>query len=575
MQTIAQKLIAFERTLNDAGVASLLGEFEGLRDAVIAQSKEMLRLSGRIKSLENQNKKLNADIKSKGAEIVRLRHELYGPSADTKTAPKKTDTGKNDEDGATNESTGTDSNDRDPKNHASKPPPKDKREGGRGPKNWGSLPRVEVPYHGPKECPCGCGGTIRSYKLQERLQVVPAFYYVAVTKVPKVRCRWRNGNEQMVSLPFQPNLLPGTDTGTTAIAHFITQRFGWGLPWYRIETMLRYAGLNVDRSKLIRQANGAARAVMGIYHALVDAILGDSLRVFVDETPIPLIRKGKGQTGTAYMYAVHRDDRPFGGNAPTATFFATRDTRAGYHIHDMFAGRSLIAQHDGYGGYAQFGRLGTALEHIVSAECWAHARRNFIKYYQTTGSDAAREIIDLIDELFRCEREINGLPPGLRKQERGKHQKPTVQKIFTRLEEIKSVELKSSKLGKAINYVLKRQESLSLFLENGHVDLDTNAVERQFKPIQMLRKNVYFMGSQEGGETWAVFSSLIETCKLNGIDPYRYFVWVFNELAAMFHRKAQPVMDYRKFLPWNSPENCTVGFKSDATDPCIGVPFAA
>ena len=310
-------------------------------------------------------------------------------------------------------------------------------------------------------------------------------------------------------------------------------------------------------------------------NALVEAILGNSLRVFVDETPIPIIVKGKGETGKAYMYAVHRDDRPFGGNVPTATFFATRDTRAGYHIEDMFAGRSLIAQHDGNRGYAQFGRVGTAVEHVVSAACWAHARRNFIKYYQSTGSESAREIIDLIDELFRFERDINGLSQGLRKQERGRHQRPIVQKILTRLEEIKPKELKNSKLGKAIEYMLKRQESLSLFPDNGHVDLDTNAVERQFKPIQMLRKNVYFMGSDEGGETWAVFSSLIETCKLNGVDPYRYLVWVFDELATLFHRKAQPVIDYRKFLPWNAPENCRVEFKSDVADQSNSVPFAA
>jgi transposase len=575
MQTITEKLNKFECMLNEGDVAVLLGEFEDLRDAVIAQSKEMLRLSGRIKSLENQNKKLNADLKAKDAEITRLRHELYAPSADTKTAPQKVDTDNSGEDGATNDATEAVQNNRDPKSYSANPPAKDKREGGRGPKDWSNLPRVEVPYEGPEECPCGCGGTIRGFKLQERLQVIPAVYYVAVTKVPRVRCRWRNGQEQMVSLPFAPSILPGTGTGTSAIAHFVTQRFGWGLPWYRIETMLRYAGLKVYRSTLMRQANAAARAVMGVYYALVEAILGNSLRVFVDETPVPIIREGKGQTGKAYMYAVHRDDRPFGGNAPTATFFVTRASRAGYHIHDMFAGRSLIAQHDGYGGYAQFGKRGTAVEHVVSAQCWAHARRNFIKYYQTTGSDTASEIIDLIDKLFHFEKEINGLPPCLRKQERGQHQKQTVQRIFSRLEEIKANELAKSKLGKAINYVLNRRESLSLFLENGHVDLDTNAVERQFKPIQMLRKNVYFIGSDEGGKTWAVFSSLIETCKLNDVDPYRYFVWLFDELANLFHRKAQPVIDCRMFLPWNAPETCKVGFQTDAESQNTVLPMAA
>lgn len=206
MQTITQKLAKFECMLTKVNDVVLWGEFEKLRDAVIAQGKEMLRLSGRIKSLENQNKKLNADIKAKDAEIIHLRHERNAPSADTKTAPKKKDTDKNDEGDATSEPTGADSNNRNPKHYSADPPSSDKRQGGRGPKDWSSLPRVEVPYDGPEECPCGCGGTVRSFKIQERLQFIPAVYYVAVTNVPRVRCRRRNGQEQMVSLPFTPSL---------------------------------------------------------------------------------------------------------------------------------------------------------------------------------------------------------------------------------------------------------------------------------------------------------------------------------------------------------------------------------
>ena len=95
------------------------------------------------------------------------------------------------------------------------------------------------------------------------------------------------------------------------------------------------------------------------------------------------------------------------------------------------------------------------------------------------------------------------------------------------------------------------------------MELDTNAVERQFKPIQNLRKNVYFMRSEEGGETWAVFSSLIETCKLNCVDPYKYLVWLFDEFARIFVRGTNTAIDHRDFLPWNAPAKCAVGFKED------------
>lgn len=380
----------------------------------------------------------------------------------------------------------------------------------------------------------------------------------------------------MKTMPFEPTLLPGTNMDSSVLAYHVTQRFAWGLPWYRIETMLRYAGWMAYRSTLMRQANRTADAIMGVYHALMESILGDSLRVFVDETPVPILRQGKGKTGKAYMYAIHRDDRPFGGNDPPATIYATRTSRAMSHIHDLFAGRSLIVHHDAYGGNGRFGRVGTAVANIVSVGCWTHARRNFIKYYDTTkndemGSASAAEIIELINMVYKHDGETWGWSPEERRDHRQKLCKPVVEKLLRRMEEIQSVISTGSTLNTAINYVLKRRESLTRFLDNGRMELDTNAVERQFKPVQMLRKNVYFMGSEEGGQTWAVFSSLIETCKLNGYDPYKYLVWLFDELALLFARKASPVIDYRKFLPWNAPEHCIAGMKQN----CAALPIAA
>ncbi|WP_160175162.1 IS66 family transposase [Ruegeria halocynthiae] len=173
--------------------------------------------------------------------------------------------------------------------------------------------------------------------------------------------------------------------------------------------------------------------------------------------------------------------------------------------------------------------------------------------------------------LYKHDGETWGWSPDKRRQYRQTHCKPVVDKLLRRMEEIQTTISTGSRLNTAINYVLKRRESLTRFLEDGRAELDTNAVERQFKSVQMLRKNVYFMGSDEGGETWAIFSSLIETCKLNGYDPYRYLVWLFDELSVLFARGASPVIDYRKYLPWNAPEQCKAGMKQEDED----VPQAA
>ncbi|KJZ17240.1 IS66 family transposase [Loktanella sp. S4079] len=533
-----------------------------------------------------QVKQLKAQIKERDERIARLKHDLWaksaenfepkdGPVAQDETGPDSTGQGNNVPD-AQKSSDGCGCG-KSPKNYAADPQKPKKASTGRGPTDWNCFDHFTLKYNGPLTCPCGCGGPPRSFNPEKRLHCRPVYYWVDVTYVPKFRCRYdHDGEERMKTMPFAATLLPGTNISSSVLAYHATQRYAWGLPWYRIETMMRYAGWMVYRSTLMRRANKTAEAIMGVYYALMESVLGDSIRVFVDETPIPILRPGKGKTGTAYFFAVHRDDQPFGGSLPPATLYTSRGSRAGYHVHDLFAGRSLIAHHDGYGGYGKFGTVGSAVENVVSVGCWTHSRRNFIKYYETTKSDgrgsaSAAEIIEMIDLIYKYDGETWGWSPEKRRRHRQEYCKPIIDKLRRRLDEIKATVSAGNRLTKAINYVLNRWDGLTRFLDDGRIELDTNAVERQFKPIQNLRKNVYFMGSDEGGQAWAVFSSLIETCKLNGVDPYKYLVWMFDELALLFGRGAQPVMDYRKFLPWNAPEKCAVGFKAEDE----GMPRAA
>ncbi|WP_205620496.1 IS66 family transposase, partial [Pseudodonghicola xiamenensis] len=105
----------------------------------------------------------------------------------------------------------------------------------------------------------------------------------------------------------------------------------------------------------------------------------------------------------------------------------------------------------------------------------------------------------------------------------------------------------------------KIQDSpLTLFLTDGRIDLDTNPVERQFKPIILQRKGSLFIGSEEGGQTWAAMSSLVETCKLNRVDTYRYFSWMIDDLAEMRTNNLDGDIDYSRYLPWNAPAHCKV-----------------
>lgn len=117
------------------------------------------------------------------------------------------------------------------------------------------------------------------------------------------------------------------------------------------------------------------------------------------------------------------------------------------------------------------------------------------------------------------------------------------------MQEIYAEILQKGSLGKAINYTLERWNSLTLFVEDGRIDLDTNPVERQFKPIILLRKGVLFIGSEEGGDTWAMMSSVVETCKLNRVDPYRYLVWMIDDLAEARTNYLDEDIDFSRYLP--------------------------
>ena len=105
-----------------------------------------------------------------------------------------------------------------------------------------------------------------------------------------------------------------------------------------------------------------------------------------------------------------------------------------------------------------------------------------------------------------------------------------------------------SSLGDAINYTMKLREGLKVFLTDGRVEIDNNPVENVIRPLALIRKNSLFAGSELGGEIWAILSSLVGTCKLNGVEPFAYFSWVFEKIALKM-----PLAEYHKLLPWHCP----------------------
>ncbi|MFT3690209.1 IS66 family transposase [Paenirhodobacter sp.] len=504
---------------------------------------DLLKASARVTHL-------TAEVKSLRKALKKANHRLYSPTADR--PPQKTDIAEVPQD--------TPVADEAPHAEPTQTTAIAKAarranayRGGRAPKTFGpGVEEREILIETPdRTCPCGCGGGIRGYDIDRTVECIPAQYYVAVRKYARYRCR---KEDRLIGTRFEARVLAQTGMSTSFLAQIICLRYAWYLPWFRQEQIMAAQGFRFQRSTMVRWAGRVAlEAFKPIYDLMLENLLAQSARLFMDETTVKQLSPGDGKTRTSYMYALHRDDRSFGGNLPPGTVYLSRRTRAMYNINQLLADRSLIVHHDGYRGYGHLGRLDTPYVNIMSVDCWAHVRRLFMDELKAEKSPHAVEIVDLIAELYSIEKPINGKAPDVRAEIRRRQSVPILNRIDSRLKELESNYLGKTDMGKAIRYVQDRWTGLTRFVENGYVDLDNNPVERQFKQTILLRNNALFIGSDEGGEAWAITSSLLQTCKLNRVDPHRYLVWVLEQVRAR-----KPRAEYAELLPWKAPLSCRI-----------------
>lgn len=504
---------------------------------------ELKRASGQITHLL-------IEVKALRKKLVKANQRMYGPKADKPSIP--------DPDAISDAESADEAEDpqrRAQKTEPAAPPSASKRKpphrGGRGQKNWGpGVEYREILHQTPDVlCPCGCGGTIIGYDTDYTPEVIPAQYYIAEHKYAKYRCRLKN---QIIGTRYEPKILPKTGMSTSFIAHAIYLRHTWFMPWNRQQEIMRQQGLHFDRSTLARWSGRVASVwLKHIYEAQVDNVLNQSIRLFMDETTVDQLDPGAGKVRKSQMFAIHRDDSSIGGNLPPCTVYFYRRTRAMEHVHDLLAGKSLIVHHDGHPIYGHLGRPDTPYADIVSVDCWAHVQRLFTDEIKAEKAPHAQEIVDLIGELYAVEKPIRGKPPLVRAAVRRRDSAPILARIRKRSRELEPQYLEKSDMGKAIRYVDKRWTGLTRFVEDGRIELDNNPVERQFKHTILLRNNVLFIGSEEGGEAWAILSSLAQTCKLNNVDFYRYLMWVFGRII-----EDRVNVDPASLLPWYAPAHC-------------------
>jgi transposase len=407
------------------------------------------------------------------------------------------------------------------------------------------LPRIDVTIE-PEDTNCPCCRSpmhVIGEEISQRLDVVPAQFRVIVTHRPKYACR--ACEQAVVQAPAPERLIKGGLPTEAMVAHVLVAKYAWHLPLYRQSQILRSQGLDIKRAILAFWVGYAATELEPVYLRMRELILASG-KIAVDETVAPVLDPGRGCTKKGYFWAIARDDRPWSGNDPPAVAYTYAPGRGAIHALKLLDDYRGVVQCDGYAAYkAIAGKTGDAA--ITLAFCWAHLRRQFFDIAAKEGqTPVASEALERIAKLYLIEKTIRGQSAAARRAVRQERSKALVFDLQTWFEHQLTRLSGKSLTADAIRYALNHWEGLTRFLDDGRIELDTNIVERSIRPIVLNRKNALFAGHDEGAQNWACIASLVETCKLHGVDPQTYFTDVLTKLVNLW-----PTSRIDDLMPWN------------------------
>ena len=409
--------------------------------------------------------------------------------------------------------------------------------------------RKPLPDHLPREdmlidtvhdaCP-GCGGALHGIgeSVSEMLDWVPAQLRVVRVTRPKYACRTC---ATVVQAPAPERPIAGGLATPALLAQVLVSKYCDHTPLYRQSQIFARHGVDLARSTLAGWVGGACWWLEALHEKLcADVFASDHL--FADDTPVPVLDPGRGKTKTGRLWVYAREQRGWNGPAPPAAvdrFAPDRKAERPVAHLQHFKG---VLHVDGYAGFERVATRGD----VTLAACWAHTRRKFYDVEQQTGSPIAAEALRRIATLYEVEKKARGQSPAQRMAWRRSLSRPHLQTMKVWLETQLALVPARSTLADAIRYALGRWTGLSRFLDDGRIELDTNPVERAIRPVALGRKNHLFAGSDGGGHRWAVVCSMIETAKLNGVEPY---AWLSDVLTRMV--EGHPASRLDELLPWN------------------------
>ena len=416
------------------------------------------------------------------------------------------------------------------------------------------LPRQEI-VHQPEAdgacvCPdCGAGMARLGEDVTEVLDYVPGRFQVIRHVRPKYACKACDAITQAPA-PAMPT--PRGRATPAMLGHLLVAKYCDHLPLYRQSEIYARAGVDLDRSTLCDWVGQAAWLLAPIVEGIRKHVFAAE-KIHGDDTPVPVLAPGLGRTKTGRLWVYVRDDRPFCGTAPPAAIYFYTPDRSGEHPARHLAGFSGFLHADGYAGFAAlYDQRRTepglrANRTITEVACWAHCRRKFFDVWDGKKSPVAKEAIDRIAAFYATESKARFAPPDERLRQRAETASLLVaffawaDKVLTRLSA-------KSELAEAFRYTIKRREALSRFLTDARLEIDNNIAENAIRGIALGRKNWLFAGSDLGGERAAAIYSILQTAKLNGLNPETYLRYTLDKIA-----NAHPISQIDQLMPWQLP----------------------
>lgn len=424
-----------------------------------------------------------------------------------------------------------------------------KRRPRRRPRVSDAAPRERRELDPGARCP-DCGGDLRlvGEDVSEILDMVAAQLKVLQVARLKKSCR---RCEKIAQEPAPSRPIPGSMAGAGLLAFVLVSKFDDHLPLYRLNEIFARMGADIPDTTLVDWCGRAMKVLKPLIDRIDAEIMASDL-LHADDTPIRVLDRSQRDKGLGKgvkkgrIWAYVRDQRPWAGKAPPGAVYRFAPDWKEEHVREHLGQARGILQADGYKGYAKlYASTTDGAAPLREAACWAHWRRDFHDVWAATKSEIAREALDRIGALYDVERAITGQPAEIRLAARQEHSKPKVEAFHAWAEQQLTRIPGKGDLAKAFRYGLSRWPSFRLFLEDGRVAIDNNAAERALRPIGIGRKNWLFAGADTGAETLARAMTIIETAKLNGLDPQAYLA----DILGRIHDHKINRLD--ELLPWN------------------------